>query len=127
MSSLCYVNPKNSLARDARISSAIDKVVIKICEVPNHVQYKLDMELLTMVCIVVEHLIDNSKEKVKINKKDIVFEAYKKAFGNIRPEDLVTLDRNIQYLFENGKIVKKTLFKVICASCADWFNRKILN
>lgn len=127
MSSLCYVNPKNSLARDARINDAIVKVACKITDIPNHPNYKLDMELLTMVCIMVEHLIDNSKEKVKINKKDVVFEAYKKAFGSIRPEDIQVIDRNIQYLFENDKIVKKGLWKIVKSSCVDWITRKILN
>jgi hypothetical protein len=127
MTSLCYVNPKNSLARDARINDAITKIACKITDIPNHPNYKLDLELLTMACIMVEHLIDNSKEKVKISKKDIVFESYKKAFGNLRPEDIQVIDRNIQYLFENEKIVKKGLWKIIKSSCVDWITRKILN
>lgn len=125
-SSLCYINPKNSLARDKKVNEAVDKIVCKVSDIPNHIEYKLDMELLTMVCVMVEHLIDNTDAKVKIDKKDIVFQAYKKLFGNIRPEDLTAIDRNIQYLFENGKIVKKSIFKVVSSSICEWFARKIL-
>jgi hypothetical protein len=84
------------------------------------------MELLTMVCVMVEHLIDNKDAKIKISKKDVVFDAYKKVFGNIKAEDLVVIDRNIQYLHENGKIKKKGIIRVISSSICDWVARKIL-
>lgn len=126
MSSFCYINPKNSLARDKKTHEAIDKIVCKISEIPRHTDYKLDLELLTMICVMVEHLIDNKDKKIKINKKDIVFEVYKKLFGNIRPEDLVVIDKNIQYLFENQKIKKKNIFSVVSSSICDWIYRKVL-
>lgn len=125
-SSFCYINPKNSLARDKRTHEAIDKICEKITSIPRHADYKLDMELLTMVCVMVEHLIDNKDAKIKISKKDVVFDAYKKVFGNIKAEDLVVIDRNIQYLFENGKIKKKGIVHVISSSICDWIARKIL-
>lgn len=126
MSSFCYINPKNSLARDKKTHEAIDKIVNKITEIPRHTDYKLDLELLTMVCIMAEHLIDNKDKKIKINKKDIVFDVYKKLFGNLKPEDLVVIDKNIQYLFENGKIKKKNFFSVVSSSVCDWIYRKVL-
>jgi len=124
--SFCYINPKNSLARDKRTHEAIDKICEKITEIPKHQEYKLDMELLTMVCVMVEHLVDNKDAKIKVSKKDVVFDAYKRVFGNIKAEDLVVIDRNIQYLHENGKIKKKGLFNVVYASICDWITRKIL-
>ena len=125
-SSFCYINPKNSLARDKRTHEAIEKICAKITEIPHHADYKLDMEMLTMVCVMVEHLIDNKDVKIKISKKDVVFDAYKRVFGNIRSEDLVVIERNIQYLHENGKIKKKGLFHVVSTSICDWIARKVL-
>lgn len=127
MSSLCYVNPKNTLARSSKISKTIDKIVDKASDIPDHLKYKLDLEYLTMICIMVEHLIDNKKEVVKINKKDIVFSVYAKLFGTLTPNDLQVIESNIQYLYENGKIKQKTFLKVITSSIWDWFKRKILN
>lgn len=126
MSSLCYVNPKHSLARSAKISHAIDKIVCKAADIPDHIKYKMDLEFLTMICIMVEHLIDNKKETVKVDKKDIVFVVYGKLFGTLTPPDLKMIESNIQYLHENGKIQKKGLVKVITSSICDWFKRKIL-
>ena len=126
MSSLCYVNPKHSLARSAKISHAIDKIVCKAADIPDHIKYKMDLEFLTMICIMVEHLIDNKKESVKVDKRDIVFVVYGKLFGTLTPPDLKMIESNIQYLHENGKIQKKGLVKVITSSICDWFKRKIL-
>lgn len=125
-SSFCYINPKNSLARDAHTHEAVEQICAKITSIPRHTEYKLDMELLTMVVVMVEHLIDNKDKKVKINKRDIVFDAYKKCFGNIKAEDLVVLDRGISYLHENGRIKKKGLLRVISTSVCDWIRRKVL-
>lgn len=126
MSSLCYVNPKNSLARSAKFSKTVDTIVCKAAEVPNHVKYKLDLEFLTMVCVMVEHLINNKKEVVKVDKKDVVFCVYGKLFGTLTPTDVQVIESNIQYLFENGKIKQKGIFKVITSSIWDWIKRKIL-
>lgn len=126
MSSLCYVNPKNSLARSTHFSQTVDKIVCKASEVPNHVKYKLDLEFLTMICVMVEHLIDNKKAVVKVDKKDVVFTVYGKLFGTLTPADLQVIESNIQYLYENGKIKQKGFFKVVTSSIWDWIKRKIL-
>lgn len=126
MSSFCYINPLNGLARDKKIYEAVDKIVIKVTEIPRHTEYKMDLEMLTMICVMVEHLIDNKDKKIKINKKDIVFDVYKRVFGNLKPEDLTIIDKNIQYLFENKRIKKKSILTVVSSSVCDWFYRKVL-
>lgn len=126
MSSFCYINPLNGLARDKKIYEAVDKIVMKVTEIPRHTDYKMDLEMLTMICVMVEHLIDNKDKKIKINKKDIVFDVYKRVFGNLKPEDLTIIDKNIQYLFENKRIKKKSILTVVSSSVCDWFYRKVL-
>ena len=126
MSSFCYINPLNGLARDKKIYEAVDKIVIKVTEIPRHTEYKMDLEMLTMICVMIEHLIDNKDKKIKINKKDIVFDVYKRVFGNLKPEDLTIIDKNIQYLFENKRIKKKSILTVVSSSVCDWFYRKVL-
>jgi len=100
--------------------------VCKAADIPDYIKYKMDLEFLTMICIMVEHLIDNQKESVKVDKRDIVFVVYGKLFGTLTPPDLKMIESNIQYLHENGKIQKKGLVKVITSSICDWFKRKIL-
>jgi len=126
-SNFCYINPKNSLAKDAKINSLVSKIMEKITDIPNHNDYKNNMELLKMVCIMIEHAIDNSKAKIKIDKKDIVYQVYTRTFGcSIKPQDLKDLEANIHYLWENAQIKKKGLWSIVKHSVCDWCKRRIL-
>ena len=49
----------------------------------------------------IEFYIDNKKEKVKIDKTDIVFQVYSRLFNNMSHLDIIV---NITYLHTNGKI-----------------------
>jgi predicted ATP-dependent Lon-type protease len=125
----CYINPKNSLAKDAKINSLVAKIIQKVAEIPNHQEYKNNMELLKMVCLMVEHAIDNTgkKEKLRIDKKDIVFSVYTRIWNGFSPQDIKSLEANIAYLHENNLIIKKGMWCIVKHSVCDWFNRKILN
>lgn len=126
-SNFCYIMPKNGLAKDAKINSLVSKIIQKVAEIPNHNEYKNNMELLKMVCVMVEHAIDNKTEKIKIDKKDIVFQVWTRLFNGLQPRELVDLGNNIEYLWQNGQIKRKKLWSVVKHSVSDWFNRKILN
>jgi len=126
-SNFCYIMPKNGLAKDAKINSLVSKIIQKVAEIPNHNEYKNNMELLKMVCVMVEHAINNKTEKIKIDKKDIVFQVWTRLFNALQPKELVDLGNNIEYLWQNGQIKKKKLWSVVKHSVSDWFQRKILN
>ena len=119
--------PKNGLAKDAKINSLVSKIIQKVAEIPNHNEYKNNMELLKMVCVMVEHAINNKTEKIKIDKKDIVFQVWTRLFNALQPKELVDLGNNIEYLWQNGQIKKKKLWSIVKHSVSDWFQRKILN
>ena len=126
-SNFCYIMPKNSLAKDVRIQKLIVMIMEKITDIPFHTEYKNNMELLKMVCVMIEHAIDNKKEKNKIDKKDIVFQVYNRVYAGLKPQDLKDLEANIQYLWENNAIKKKSTWSIIKHSVCDWVNRKVIN
>lgn len=126
-SNFCYIMPKNGLAKDAKINTIVQKIIQKVAEIPNHNEYRGNMELLKMVCIMIEHAIDNKKEKIKIDKKDLVFQVYTRLWNGMKPDELKTIENNIQFLWENGQIKKKGFWYVVKHSICDWIDRKILN
>ena len=126
MPGLAYINPKGALARDAVIVDARTKIMEKLAEIPEYHLRKMDLELLTLACIACEHLIDNKKLKVKVDKKDLVLQVYTRLYNGISPADLKIIEANIQYLWDNGKIIKKSLWSICKHSIADWFHRKIV-
>jgi cell division protein ZapA (FtsZ GTPase activity inhibitor) len=119
--------PKNGLAKDAKVNTIVSKIIQKVSDIPNHNEYRANMELLKMICIMVEHAVDNKEEKIKIDKKDIVFQVYTRLWNGIRPEEIKNIENNIQFLWENGQIKKKSTWYVIKHSIYDWVQRKILN
>lgn len=127
MSHFAYIQPKNALAKEAEIHDIVSKIMSKISDIPRHQEYKHDLELLKMCCVMVEHAIDNKKRKSKIDKKDIIYQVWSRVWSGIKPDDLKVLDSHIQFLFENGFIQKRSMWSVIKHSVADWVERKILN
>lgn len=128
MSHFAYIQPKNGLAKDAEIHGLVAKIICKINEIPGHQEYKHDMELLKMCCIMVEHAINNKGKKgKKTDKKDIIFQVWTRVWNGLKPDELKAIESHIEFLWENGFIVKKSLWSVIKHSVCDWVHRKILN
>ena len=124
-SAFCYVNPKHSLAADVKTNLLVNQIIEKVSDIPNHIEYKHNMELLKMVCSILEQEVDNKKNNIKIDKKDIVFRVWNRLFDAMKPADIKDLEANIKYLWENGQIKKKGFLKVAYASVCDWFRRRI--
>lgn len=119
-----YVVPKNSLDKTVKRNEIITKIIKRVQDLPDYRNFKDDLEVLLFVCMLVEHLVVNKKNKEKIDKKEIVLDVYEKCFGNSINKD--TIGKNVQFLFDNKRIKKMSLIKIICGNISDWFERKIL-
>ena len=121
-----YIQPSNSLLMEKLRGEIIDKICQKINSFPNHEKHKNDLELLLMACLVCEHLITNKKnDKYRLNKKDIVIEAFMKCFQSTNNADKELWGKNIEFLHDNDKIKKVKLHNIIFSTMSDWFRRKI--
>lgn len=127
MSNFAYIQPKHGLAKENEVHRLVAKIVEKVGEIPSHHEHKHNLELLKMVCVMIEHAIDNKGKKYKIDKKDIVFQVWAKLWNTLNPGDIKSIEANIAFLWENGFIVKKSLWCVVKHSVCDWVQRKILN
>ena len=125
--SLSFINPKGRLKREADVVKARDKIIQKLSEVPDYINRRMDLEMLLMVCIATEHLLVTSDPKHKHDKKEFVLSVYTRLFNAITPAEIKTIEQNIQFLYDAGKIVKKSLWSIVKHSVADWFHRKIIS
>jgi hypothetical protein len=129
MVSFAFINPKNGLWKEAKISKTHQRILDKITSMPSEVRKdKFNMELLTMVCCMIEHAIDNKdkKDKLKIDKKTLAIQVISSLFGNITPQDIDTISKNIEYLHDNEQIIKYPLWKVATSCLVDWVKKKVL-
>jgi hypothetical protein len=125
-SNFCYINPAFKLKRDLKIIKLVSIISERASEIANYPTLKNDQEFLKFICLMIEHGVDNKKGKKRIDKKDICFQVYKTLYAHITAEELVNIDKNIEFLIENGQIVKKSFVKIVSASCYDWIKRKFL-
>lgn len=128
MSTFSYINPQNQLWKEAKISKVHQRILEKISSMPDVVRKdKFNMELLTMICCMIENSITNTgkKDKMKIDKKDLAVKVIVSLFGNITPQEIDTISKNIEYLHDNDKIVKYSAWVVVTSTVIDWLKKKV--
>ena len=119
-----YIQPKNALNGNIQKAQIVEKILKRLQSLPDFRNYKDDLETLLFVCLLVEHLVINKKNKEKMDKKEIVLSVYEKAYGNNNcNKDLIS--KNIDFLHENKRIKKVSITSMICGTLSEWFTRKI--
>ena len=111
MSSFSFIKPKNQLWKDAKISKIQARIMEKITELPHTIRTnKHNMELLSMVCNMIENSgIENKKKNnnLKIDKKLLLIQIYKELYGTLSPADCEQYDKNIDVYYIINLILKK--------------------
>jgi hypothetical protein len=127
MSTFAFIKPANTLWKDAKIHKTVNKIVEKVTALPEPVRKdKHNMELLLMICLMIEHEIDNKdkKDKLKIDKKALAIQILSSVFGQLPPNEVSSICNHIDYLHDHEMIVRIPLYKVIPASCWAWLKGK---
>ena len=102
--------------------SMVLKIINELQQIPSLINLKLDPEITLYCCNVLENLI---KKSDKVNKKNIVIDAFTKIF-NLNPTEINTIGTQIDFLFNNKKIKKIKMRKYIYNGVSNWIKRKFL-
>ena len=127
MSTFAHIKPQNTLYRDYKIQKTQKRILEKITDLPQEIRNKHSMELLKMVCNCIEASIDNKGKsaKMRIDKKVFLCQIYSSLFGNITSADLETIAKNVEYLHDNGEIIKYSFWHVATATAWSWLKSKL--
>jgi hypothetical protein len=128
MSTFTYIRPQNQLYKEAKIAKVKQRALEAITNLPDVIRKdKHNMELLLMICNMVENSITNTgkKDRMKIDKKVLVIEILNSLFGELRPDDISTIGKNIEYLVDNNAIQKFSPFVIITSTVVSWLKRKL--
>jgi hypothetical protein len=124
------MKPANGLWKDAKIAKIQQRVLERLTELPLEVRAnKHNMELLSLVCNLIENAGIHNKQKgdkLRIDKKQLLVQIYSSLYGSITPADCDLLSKNIEFLHDNGHIVKLPSWKMMLYCVGDWFKRKVL-
>jgi hypothetical protein len=126
-----YISAKNSLAKEKLVQSIVAKIVEKVKSelTLSPTEHKQSMELLLMICTIIENLVDNKgkSDKKKINKLAIAHEVYSKLFtGAITKAELDAITTNIEFLIDNKKIKVYSIGKRIWKNILAYIQKKSL-
>lgn len=130
MSSFSFIKPQNGLWKDAKIAKVHARLLDTITNLPHEIrENRLNMEFVSLVCNMIENCGINNKDKadkLKIDKKTLFIQLYKSLYGNVTPQDIETLSKNIEFLHDNGHIVKHPSWKLCAYGVVNWIKRKVL-
>lgn len=130
MSSFSFIKPRNGLWKEAKIAKVHARILDTITNLPAEIRVnRHNMELVSLVCNMIENCgIHNGDkpDKLKIDKKTLLIQVYQSLYGNLSPTDIDTLQKNCEFLWDNGHIIKHAAWVLCAHSVIDWFKRKVL-
>ena len=97
-------------------------IVSRAKEFENLSSYKLNNEILSLVCNQVENLV---KKHYKIDKKSFVLEIFSALFPDITTDEQFQIANNIAFIFDNNLTIKIPLSKQIIEFGKNWVKKKI--
>lgn len=128
MDELCYVKLQNNLKQvdlEHRLTTVIRK---KIVELPNHIDLRLDSELILFICNLVENTVFNKsgkKKKIPIDKKRMVIKILDSIYTYSEFEK-VQVSNKIEFLHLHDQIEKVKLYKKYSNLAWEWVKKKLL-
>jgi hypothetical protein len=107
---------KNSLKSHINYHTTVSKIAAAITQLPEYQRLKngstIDTELVHVICNITEDLARSDNVSEKTDKKQLVLDAFNKVFP-LNPSELLGLENQIQYLFNNGLIKRSKIFKKV--------------
>ena len=116
------VDFKHSVKNHLAEHETFQKVVDIVFRIPEIQKLKLDPELTLYVCKCLENVIVTVN---KIDKKALAIRILTAVFSLTSDEQLV-IGQQIEFCFNNGKIIKSSIKKVIKKSLGNWITKKLL-
>jgi len=82
----------------------------------NDQKYKVNPDIILLVCNLIENLVKNKK----INKKQLLLDVFNHIYA-LQPEEIVIVDSQIEFLHSTKAIKKLSRFYLFCCSVREYF------
>ncbi len=128
MDDICYVKLKFSLRTMDLEKKLTDAIMGRIKSLPNHIDLRLDSELILFVCNLVENTVFNKsgkKKKDSIDKKRMVIKVLDSIFTYSELEKKY-VDQKVEFLHTHDMIAKVPLIKKCSSIAWHWVKKKLL-
>jgi len=99
--------PKNELLANIKFNKLVEYIVKEIQNIPKYQEFRNDLELIKLICNIIENKV---VKKDEVDKKSAVVEGFKRAF-NLSDNELKSINTFIEFLHKNKKIKKLSCLK----------------
>lgn len=114
--------PKNELLANIKFNKLVEYIVKEIQNIPEHQQFRNDLELIKLICNIIENKV---VKKDEVDKKAAVVEGLKRAF-NLADSELKNIDTFIEFLHKNKKIKKLSCLKKYIIPTGKFFLKLVI-
>ena len=115
---------KNTLKTHYSLSALVDLIVKQIREIPEHEKLKQDIELILVVCSMIETICSDSD--VSINKLDAILGVYNQVFV-MSVDDQLMLVNIVNFLHQNKSFVYKKSAFFVLGKALKWLSGQAVN
>lgn len=112
---------KNNLDKHNIYYNLIQAISNKIILIPEFQRLRTEIELIKLICNIVENSVVKSQ---LIDKKQLVIDIFQRVF-NLSPVELELIKNGIEFIF-NNKLIKKISYKKYIKSSGYIFLKKII-
>ena len=114
--------PKNELLANIKFNKLVEYIVKEIQNIPEHQQFRNDLELIKLICNIIENKV---VKKDEVDKKAAVVEGLKRAF-NLADSEIKNIDTFIEFLHKNKKIKKLSCLKKYIIPTGKFFLKLVI-
>jgi len=114
--------PKNELLANIKFNKLVEYIVKEIQNIPEYEQFRNDLELIKLICNIIENKVI---KKDDVNKKSAVVEGFKRAF-NLSDNELKSINNFIEFLHKNKKIKKLSCLKKYIIPTSKFFLKLVI-
>lgn len=123
MADLSLIPLRSNLLQNHKYLETKNAIIARLQELHlNDGKFKIDSELLVLICNMLEHLI---RKKDKISKKDLALDILETLFG-LTPEEKVSISNNIEFIHSNSMIKNISFYKLFRTGLREllWSKKK---
>ena len=115
---------KNTLKTHYSVSALIDLIVKQIKEIPDYLKLKQDIELILMICTMIETICTDSE--VSIDKLEAIRGVYNQVF-EMSTDDHILLVNIVNFLHQNKAFVYKKGAFSTARKFLSWIAKVVVN
>jgi hypothetical protein len=117
MSNITLVSVTPSLDLEIKQNEIKAKIITRLTELKlSEDRYKTNPDVILLVCNLLENLVKNKK----MNKRKLLVDILNQIYV-LQPQDIATVDSQLEFLHSNHAIKKLSKFYLFCCSVREYF------